>query len=204
VSFSGVSTWFDAHRIIALFDVHRTFYFAPAHDWLVLTAAPAHDWLVVTAVVEPVEPDPLELVEPDPELVEPEPEPEPEPVEPLVWEVPAVLAAVAFVAVLLALDAASAGSCPVTSCVKMTAHSARKSAVAIATTVLRILRMRRRRALRRALASALASRAEGPVRCRACSGGGPPAGYGRGIAWSGVNICGSWGVGLHDKDRPRS
>jgi hypothetical protein len=160
-----VSTWFDAHRIIALFDVHRTFYFAPAHDWLVLTAGPAHDWLVVTGVVEePVEPKPLELVEPDPELVAPEVEP----VEPLVWAVPAVLAAVAFVAVLLAPDAASAGSCPVTSSVKMTAHSARKSAVAIATTVVRILRMRRRRALRRALASALASSAEGPVRCRAC------------------------------------
>jgi hypothetical protein len=201
VSFSGVSTWFDARRIIALFDVHRTFYIAPAHGRLVVTAAPAHDWLVVTAVVaEPVEPEPLELVEPDPELVAPEPEP----VEPLVWEVPVVLAAVAFVAVLFALDAASAGSCPVTSCVKTTAHSARKSAVAIATTVVRILRMRRRRALRRTLASALASSAEGPVRRRACSGGGPPAGYGRGIAWSWVNICGSWGAGLHDKHRPRS
>jgi hypothetical protein len=167
----------------------------------VVTAAPAHDWLVVTAVVaEPVEPEPLELVEPDPELVAPEPEP----VEPLVWEAPAVPAAVAFVAVLLALDAASAGSCPVTSCVKMTAHSARKSAVAIATTVVRILRMRRRRALRRAPASALASSAEGAVRRGACSGGGPPAGYGRGIPWSGVNIGGSWEVRLHDKDRPRS
>jgi len=173
-----------------LFDVHRTFYFAPAHDWLVVTAV----------VVEPVEAELLELVEPEPELVEPEPEP----VEPLVRAVPAVLATVAFVAALFALDAASAGSCPVTSSVKITAHSARKSAVAIATTVVRILRMRRRRALRRALASALASSAEAPVGRRACPGGGPPAGYGRGVAWSWVSMRGSCVVGLHHKHRPRS
>jgi hypothetical protein len=73
-SFSGVSRWFDARRIIALLDISRTILGAGRKPSSSAPAASStHDWLVVTALVPPVDPEP-ELAEPEPELVEPEPE----------------------------------------------------------------------------------------------------------------------------------
>jgi hypothetical protein len=90
----------------------------------------AHDALVVTAVVWP------ELEEPDDALEVEELEGEPEPDD--------VLAVEATVAAFAAF--ARAGSFPDTSCARIPPEVARKVAVAIATTRLRITLIRRSRA----------------------------------------------------------
>jgi hypothetical protein len=139
---------------------------------VVVAAVVAGVVVVPEALVPPevVEPDPVEPVELAvvAELVLPEVL-APEPVE--LDVVPALFLAVALVvdpefaptrateatAVVVAVRRERAGSLPETSCRKITDHSARNSASAVATTRLRITETRRSRARRRCATSRLAS-----------------------------------------------
>jgi hypothetical protein len=114
----------------------------------------AHDWLEVTGLtepapvelLEPVEPEPVLVVAPDPLVEELSPLPvSSEPLEPVSPDVDAdVLAEPAVTALLLAVRD-SAGSCPVTSTTAITAHTTMNSATEYPTTRPRILRTRARR-----------------------------------------------------------
>jgi hypothetical protein len=113
---------------------------------------------------EPEESDPPEPA--DPEADDPRGSIELEPEEPDELEPVPELVLDPWLAV--ACFAPSAGSWPVTSVAKMTAHVARNSATASATTVRRIFRVRARRAARRGcgVASDMGTRLRGQAKPR--------------------------------------